>query len=256
MKKMTMKNNKMLQSSIAREREGKEYQCPIEDRALLQQMFQEINKATRSNVHYLAEMDAYNIRGAGEIVAKYISGFSSESVRGFLIPQMVADKIEDCDRLMLQMYRHFEASEEYIAKPGNPAPAHIYVRYDNEFKALKPKRLKMDLLALMRNPRNAVYLPLTVNMLASWRMPELLDVLITYSEEDRFTADNFGLCDTRDVCYYPPLDAMNRELKFIAINGLKYYQAQEAKAIVETFIKSDDKDIQDAAKKAYKAMEK
>jgi len=132
-------------------------------------MFGEINCCFGTNFHYLAEIDRFNIHGSGEIMAKYISSFPSETVRGFLIPQIVADRLKDADKLILQLYLHFKNSDEYIAKPEEPSPAHIYVRYDNAFKSLKPKRLQNELLKPAHDPRNAFYLPFTMRMLASWK---------------------------------------------------------------------------------------
>ena len=115
----------LLNDKIACEQNGTDFFCPSEDRRLLHKMFYEINHQTGSDIHYLAQIDSFIIPGAGRIVEKYILDFTSESVKCYLIPQMIADKITDCDKLLLQLYLHFRQSKEYISEPGQPAPAHI-----------------------------------------------------------------------------------------------------------------------------------
>ena len=72
--------SKVLVSSIEREKMGLAYICPKADRELLHKLLDEINKYAGTDYHYLAELDAFNISGAGSIVAKYITEFSSEGV--------------------------------------------------------------------------------------------------------------------------------------------------------------------------------
>ena len=87
----------LLNDKIACEQNGTDFFCPSEDRRLLHKMFDEINHQTGSDIHYLAQIDSFIIPGAGRIVEKYILDFTSESVKCYLIPQMIADKITDCD---------------------------------------------------------------------------------------------------------------------------------------------------------------
>lgn len=244
---------KVLNSGREREKNGTDYIYPKEDKKRLRRLLHEINRCAGTDYHYLAELDAFNIPGAGRIVAEYITGFSSESVKGYLIPQMVSDKIKDCDKLVLQLYMRFRSSDEYIARPGEPAPAHIYVRYDNAFRRLKPKRLAKDLLALAHSPRDAFYLPFTMRMLASWRMPEMKDLLFSYSSNDAFSAQDVGIYDSGKP-YFPSFEYMKRELIFTAVAGLKYYPAPDTKARIEAFMNSGDQDLRAAAERTWKAM--
>lgn len=250
-----MKYSKILIDSIECEKRGTDYICPKADKELLHGLLGEINSYAGTDFHYLAELDAFNISGSGNIIAKYITNFSSESVKGILIPQMVSDRIKDCDKLIIQLYLHFKSSNEYIARPGEPAPAHIYVRYDNAIKILKPKKFAKELLALAHNPRDAFYLPFTMRMLASWKMSEMKNLLISYSTDDCFTAQDVGIYDDEQQ-YFPPLESMKRELKFTAIDGLKYYPSAEVRDIITSFAKSADKDIKLAAKRTLKVLTK
>ena len=247
--------SEVLIDSIEREINGQDYICSKADKELLHKLLNEINSYAGTNFHYLAELDAFSISGAGNIVAKYITEFSSEDVKGYLIPQMVSDKIKDCDKLVLQLYMQFKLSDEYIAKPGEAAPAHIYVRYDNAFKVLKPKRLAKDLIELARSPRDAFYLPFTMRMLASWKMPEMQDLLLSYSTNDSFSAQDVGIYDSEQQ-YFPSLEFMKRELKFTAIAGLKYYPSAEVRGVIASLANSTDKDIKLAAKRTLIALTK
>lgn len=247
--------SKVLIDIIEREQKGLDYICPKADRELLHKLLDEINIYTGTNYHYLAELDAFNISGAGSIVAKYITEFSSEGIKGYLIPQMVSDKIKDCDKLVFQLYMHFRLSEEYIAKPGEPAPAHIYVRYDNAFKNLKPKRLAETLVELAHNPRDAVYLPLTMRMLASWKLPEMKNLLLSYAANDSISAQDVGIHDGEQV-FFPSVESIKRELTFTAINGLKYYPSAEVTDVITSLTSSSDKDIKLAAKRSLMALTK
>ena len=247
--------SKVLIACIEREKNGLDYICPKADKELLHKLLDDINRYAGTDYHYLAELAAFNIPGAGSIVAKYITEFSSEDVKGYLIPQMVSDKIKDCDKLIFQLYMQFRLSDEYIAKPGEPAPAHIYVRYDDAFRKLKPKRLAKDLMELAHSPRDAFYLPFTMRMLASWMMPEMKDLLLSYCAKDSFSAYDVGIYDDKQQ-YFPSFEFMKRELTFTAIYGLKYYPSEEASNIIMSLATSTDKDIKLAAKRTLIALTK
>lgn len=241
--------------SIEREKAGIDYCCTDADRATLRELFKEINAYAGTAIQYLAEIDALNLYGSGQIIARYITKLSSESVKSILIPQLVSDKVKDCDKLLLQLYLHFKASDEYISMPGFPAPAHIYVRYDNAFKALKPKRLKDDLIKLAHNPRDAFYLPFTMRMLASWKVPELKELLILYSSNSNITAQDVGIGENCDA-FLPPLAFIKRELRFIAIDGLKYYPSDNISEVIRQYITDSDPDIRAAAQRTLKVLSK
>lgn len=247
--------DKVLFDSIQSEKSGEDYCCFGEDRELLNELLAEINRAVGTKFRYLAELDNLTVKGSGVIVAKYIERLSSESVRAYLIPQIVCDKPTDCDKLILSLYRHFKESAEYISVPGEPSPAHIYVRYDNAFKDLKPKRIKDELAALVSAPRDAFYLPLTVRMLASWKIPELERLLIRYSESDNIAAAEIGLHEYDDG-RKPSLEFIKSQLRFSGIQGLKYYDSAESKAAIEQCLSDADVDIAAAARRVYRHLMK
>lgn len=245
--------NKILQDCIEREKAGTDYFCSESDKVILQDLLEEINKLAGTEFRYLAELDAYTISGAGEIIVRYIQRFSSESVRGYLLPQLVSNRVNDCDKTILKMYMHFKSSDEYLSKPGIPAPSHIYVRYDNAFKALRSKRIKDDLVKLAHCPRDAFYLPLTMRMLASWKVPEVETLLRSYSCASNITAHDIGISENGDT-FFPPLDYIKRELRFLGIDGLKHYPSDDTCAIIRQYLFDSDSDIRSAAKKTLKSL--
>lgn len=246
--------SKILFDKIEREKSGIDYCCSDEDRAVLQRMFNEINQNLGTNVCYLAEMDSFIFKGSGRIISEYISQISSETVKAYLIPQLVSDKITDCDKLLLQMYMQFRTSGEYISKAGDPAPAHIYTRYDNAFKTIKPKRIKSELLSLAQNPRDFFYLPFTMRMLASWKIPDLKTILIAYSDDQNITPINIGIEDCDSRCL-PPFTFIKREIRFTAIEGLKFYPSDDIRELMYSYLSDPDSVIRAMARKTLNTLE-
>lgn len=250
-----MYNNKVLLDSIDREKNGVDYFCQENDKIVLGKMIDKINKDCGTDFHFLAEIDAFNIPKSGAIMVQYLDQFRSESVRSYLIPQIVSDRVKDCAKIVLLSYLHFKYSDEYISAPDKPAPAQIYTRYDNAFRELKPKKLKEDLLSLAYNPRDAFYLPFTMRMLASWQLPDLERVFISYLDSASITHESVGF-PVLTGNYYPPLSFIRRELKFTAIDSLKYYPSKNTFELIRNCTKDSDKDICSAAKKTLSFLEK
>ena len=244
----------VLRDAIEREKAGEGYEYSKEDRKILDEVFKEINEAVGGNYHYLAEIDLLHIKGAGPIALKYIEKFSSEGVRAFLLPHIWSEVGKSSADIIYKLYLHFKKSEAYISKPNEPSPAFIYVRYDNAFMKLKPKKLKNELLDLIRNPRDAFYLPFTTRMLASWKMEQMEDLLISYLDSDNISNKNLGICT--DDKYYPSAEVIKRELKFTAITCLKYYPSVKNIELIKQYSEDADKDIRACAKKTLKAFSK
>ena len=243
----------VLVDSIEREKKGIEYIYSMQDKILLKELLTEVNSCLNTNLQYLAELDLLNIVGAGKIYVKWIDKFSSETIKSILLCQIALDKVKDSDLLAIQLYNKFKASNEYIAPKGTPAPAHIYTRYDNVFSKLKSKRIQNELLNLMKNPRDAFYLPFTMKTLASKKIPELKEILVFYSNDKNITSDMLGIDDCDN--YYPPMNFILRELKFSSIYGFRYYPTENVLNILNNFLNSFDTDIKDATRKTLKYIE-
>lgn len=250
-----MDNNNVILDSINREIKGVDYFCQDGDKILLEEMINRINDYCDTKFRFLAEIDAFNIPSSGRIMVQYIDQFQSESIRSYLIPQIVSDRVNECASIVLSSYLHFKNSEEYISAPGKPAPAQIYTRYDNAFRNLKPKKLKKDLLSLAYNPRDAFYLPFTMRMLASWHIPDLKNILISYVDSKSITHESVGLPEQSEK-YFPPLSFIRRELRFMAIDALKYYPSSSTLELIKSYINDPDKDTCYAAKKTLGVLEK
>lgn len=245
----------LLRLAIENELAGREYCYSEQDKELLQSMLEKINSHIGSDFHYLAELDMYCLHGIKEIVSRYINSFESESVKAYLLHHLTVDGGKEYAQLIYQLFIHFKASDEYIAIQGKPSPAHIYVRYDNAFRRLKPKRLKAELLALSRDPLDAFYLPFTMRMLASWKLPEMEEILLSYLDECRITGETLRLVPG-DEKYDDHLKFSRRELKFTAIHGLRYYPSEENIEIIKSFKNNVDDDISCAAKETLRYLEK
>lgn len=244
---------KVLSDCIEREKAGVDYICPAEDRKVLSEMINAINAEYGTNIQYLAELDAFHVFGAGNIVVQYIERFCSESVRAYLIPQLLLDKVKNSDTTILCMYQHFRESNEFISGPDKPSPAHIYTRYDAAFKKLKSKRISDDLLAIISSPRDAFYLPHTLKMLASWKLPELQKHLIHFLKPNAISLHDIGI-EADEHTYYPSYPSICRELKFSAIYGLTYYPSKETVDALSIYLCDTDVDIRSAANRAYKKV--
>ncbi len=250
-----MKYSKVLLDNIKDEINGVDYLCPEEDRRLLEKMFDEINSACGIRVRFLAEIDAFDINGSGAIMAKYIDNIQSESVRCYLLPQIVSDKVADSASLILKSYLHFKESDEYISLPNEPGSAHIYVRYDNAFRKLKPKAIKSELVKLAYYPRDAFYLPFTMRMLSSWKIPELEHLFLSYLDDSYVTNESLGF-PRQNQNYFPSASYIKRQLKFTAIACLKYYPSDDVLAKLNEYSECEDNDIKLAINKTMRAIQK
>ena len=251
-----MMNEKIIKENIEREKAGLDYYYEPNDRLLLDKMFREINEKLGTNIHYLAEVDAYNIHGAGEIMGRYFNLFYSDSIRAYLIPQLVTDKIPRCAEIALDAYLAFRSTSNRYFIPGGPSNAYIYVRYDNAFFRLKPKHIKNELVKLARDPMDAANLPMTMKMLASWRIPEIKNILLSYLDYEQVPPEAFGIYDISRPENVNLLQYYRRDLLFCAIFGLKYYPSKKTADMIQQLLCSSDKDIQAAAKKTAQYMEK
>ena len=238
--------NYLLKDAIRDEKEGVDYACSHHDRVLLNEMFKEINSSFNININYLAEMDKFYIKGSSEIIVKYLPKFSSHMVKACLSPQLVNDKIENCDTILLDLYLSFKNSNEYINEKTQLSPSYICVVHDNNFLKLKPKKIKQDLLRLIYDPIDRSNLPLTAQMLASWRLPELEDLFISHLQEFVST----GIIEYDEKTH--PLTFAQRQNIFTSINALKYFPSYQATEILTKYAKSFDENIAEAAEKTLK----
>lgn len=246
-------NKAVLEDQIRREVNRTAYITCDADASTLSEMLSEINLLGYS-FRYLAELIQCKISDkSSQVIENYINRFCCEGPRGYLVGKLDINK-RDNAMLIVDLYRHFQKSDVYIAAPGTPAPAHIYTRYDNAFFKLKTAKVDSELLSIILTPRDICYLPLASKMLASRNAFNLQEIIKWYHKSDCISASDIGLPDNCDRMNYPPLSYFQRQLKFIAISCLQYYPSQEALLLLTSCSASNDKDLAAAAKKSLRLL--
>lgn len=243
---------KFIQDQIYKEQHQIDYLYDSGDRALLQELFSCLNRTLGSDYHYLAEIAYQCVPGGSSIVQSFFDRFSSEGVRAYLLPQLLLDKPLSCDKAVYNGYLRFKNSDAYIAEKGTPAPAHIYASYDNAFKALKPKRLQNELICFANCPRDVVYLPFTMKMVASWRPPDFEKLIIRYLSATKMTQREFG----GSIDSLPNLDYMRKQVLFTAISCAAFYPSERIIELLQGFLNDEDENIRFSSQKALKKIEK
>lgn len=244
-----------LKNNIAKEMSYEDFIFSFEDEKVLHEMLKKIN-AKGYSFNFLAELEHFRIPNLGYIIGEHIFNFQSETTRAYLVTQMVIDKVNECDEVVLKLYNEFKNSKEYISPSGKPAPAHIYVRYDNAIKTLKPKRLCGALVDLVANPRDAFYLPATLQMLSSWKHAEIEKILLHYLNKENINPSDVGLPLSSTDMFYPSLEYIRSELRNAAITGLRYFPSEQNLATLEPFLHDTKKDVQLIAKKTIDKIKK
>lgn len=206
-----------------------------EDQAILSSLLHEINDRLGTSISTFAELASLHLHGCGEIVAKYILLFSSESAKMELLHHMVYDRIDHCGDLLLHLYKHYLQSKATISD--------VLCReefYDNAFWRLKSKRIANDLLELIRDPANAYALPLTLKMLSSWKYPCLLECLLGFVDFD-------NSCEADHLKAYHNYHFICRELRISALSCLRYYPNPEVLTLLNEYANDIDSDIRKCA---------
>lgn len=244
----------VLTSFIEKEIAHEEYIYNDHDEKLLNCMLKELNTIGYS-FRYLAEFESCTIPSISAIVRKYIYQFSDISTQVYLLYPAIADRNACCADLTLDLYRTFKVSKYYIPSAGQPAPAHICCRLDQGFRKLKPKNHKMELTTLVSCPRDAHYLPFTVQMLASWKIPQIRDLLCFYMNSNNITLDSVGLTESSGE-FYPSLSYIKNSLRFTAIHGLRHFPSEEVVSILSACLQENNSDIVAAANRSLAFIQK
>ena len=243
----------VLRDLIEDEKNFDDYIFNDADQLILKKMLNEINKLNRFRYHfrYLAELDGNIIIGAGDIVLKYINEFQSESTRAYLIEQLVCNNVDDCDKIVLDLYKHFKASTEYRINYENGIPTHIAARYDNAFCKLKPARIVGDLIILIDCPADIFYLPFTIQFLSKRKDNRIKETLFYYLNHNDTIYDYFK---EKCQCTDEQLSYIVKQIQCIAINSLRYFPEPPTIKLIEHFLSSEDKDVVMLAQKVLRQM--
>lgn len=246
----------LLQYAIEREESRKGYVYNEHDARVAKKMLKEIRKLGYP-VHYVAELDMCRINGISSILERYIHLFQSECTRAYLLDNLIEDKPADCDKLVLSLYRHFRGLPDTEPILANRTSAFICFRYDHAFHKLKSRRIKHELLEIVKSPENADEFAFTFQMLASWKMPEMETLSKHYLlHGSSITAAEFGLTHPDENFLTVRLPLIQQELRFRGIGGLRYFPSEENIALLRPLLDDASKDIRLAAASSLEKMQK
>lgn len=245
----------LLKLSIEEEKAGKAYTCSEEDNELIESLIKDINNFAGTDFHYLMELFYHTIDGVGEIVARYMKLLKSETVKAYLLFQIVHSKLKDKDRIIYDLYVNFKKSDEYTDTKTQPTSAFIFVQYDNAFKKLKPKKLKSELVELAKCPRDVLNLPLTMRMISTWGISEMDKLFLRYFDDASITSDLLGVVvqSEEDERRF---QLMKNELLYTAMNVLACYPSEANRQTIKKYTYDSNMNISSAAKKQLRKIEK
>ena len=254
---------RVLADSIIQERDGTAYTFAGNDQLVLKQMCDEINETFPDypyKFHYLSEISMINLPvGASTILLKYIYQFESESCRSVLFPSIIVDKMEkdvkkNLDRIIMDLYHHFRESPYYIAPPESGRSAHIYLGYDNALKRVVSPKIFPELVDLMKFPRDAYILSLTLRKIVrKWAPKELGKIMAAHLMNKNVTRADVGLPE--EGKYYPSLETIVDQVAFNAIDCLQFYPSEENLRIILDYTNTPYKALAEFAQKHAKLME-
>ena len=223
---MVKKNfDRVLLDNIDLEEKFESFVYNVEDRKTVSLMLKEINTIHKTEYFYLSELLFEKAIAIGDIILKYIWEIKSVSTKAYLVPLILVDKkIKNKDSIFLELYKEFKNSNEYISLPGCPSPAHIYVRYDNAFSSISIKNVVDEIVLLLSCPRDAFYLPLTLQKLSKAKNKDVYQLLCKYSSANNLCAEDFNLPVYSNGLYYPSYEYMKNQLVSISNMFLKHYK--------------------------------
>ena len=238
----------LYKDDLKKEKEGTIWQSTIIDREILKSMFAELKNVYGYDLHYIVDLDFFWYKDAEGIFYKYVGDFQSETTRALIIRQLAHNKRKDTAEIIYDWYLHFKNSSYYISKPGRPSADWEALQYDHAFCKLKSKRIKNKLLQLSYYPRDAYYLPFTMKMLGSWKIPEMEERFLSYLEGRGITKETLGLPED-DSDYGPNYEWIKRQLFFRGMDILRYFPSEKNKNLISGYLNDPDRDIREAAER-------
>lgn len=248
------KDNFLLDLAIEDEVTGISYFKNSYDKQLLKQLFFEINNQNGTNYRYVAQLDFLKIDNINHIIMKYIDEFNSEHIRVILVKQLFLGDDFEKEDLAIKYYNKFKESKEYISEIGEPSPRKIVTIYDNLFSSFCSKKEKVKLLEIIKNPRDAYYLPLTMKMLTLLKTEEIKNILLKFLNSSFITRKIGSIY--KDEGYDPSLSIIKYELTIMSIDGLKYYHTEEVCNIIAKYENDKNHEIQKHAIKTLSYLKK
>lgn len=248
------KDNFLLDLAIEDEITGVSYFKNSYDKQLLKQLLFEINSQHGTNYRYLAQLDFIKMENINHIIIKYLDEFKSEHIKVILLKQLFLGNDFEKEDLTIKYYNKFKESKEYISEIGEPAPNKIITIYDNLFSNFSSKKDKIKLLDIIKNPRDAYYLPLTVKMLSLLKNDEIKEILLKFLNSS-FVSRKIGTL-YKDENYDPSLPIIKHKLLLMSIEYLKYFSTDEVYNALKKYENDKNLEIQRLAIKTIKHIKK
>ena len=207
-----------------RRRKKPEYQ---HDYALIDDMIEEIRQLGY-NVKYYTDIISYSIIRTEivEVILKYIDRFENRGFTAELVSSIGNKNNKHITARIIELYN--SEYSDFDVKNQRP---HLSVFFDNAFNRLKDKRYIDDYIGWLADPEIAVLLPVTMYMLARWKLPEAQELFIRY-------------LDYED----------NDSIVTLSIKALSYYKDEESKELIRSMQESENAKISEFARLVYAKM--
>jgi hypothetical protein len=191
----------------------------------------------------------FSIPGAGEIVAKYINKIKSEYAKARLLYLLVEDKVENCEKIVMNCFYGFRASNQYFADLSSWV-MHIFSIqisgwYCWAIDHILNKKLASELIELAKNPTDIVVLAPTYRTIARKYHPAELESIMT-----KHLIDSNKLAEKYDNVMY----AHTIETPILgAMNCLVHFPSQKNIELISTYFNCPSSNV---AKHAQKCIDK
>ena len=196
------------------------------DQKIMNEMIREINAAGGTKLRGFSDAIDHYAPGAADIVAGYVHQFASHSIRSSLLFHIVGNRTysckpaKNCEDILWDLYTQYRASTEF---PDNVTS----LEFDNAYMRVKPKKLLAEMISLAQNPVDFCWMPLTMRMLASLKIPVIGELLEHYFDHPEVIRAGLEASCTPDLYGEEELQRKLRRRAdtgyYTAIAGLKYY---------------------------------
>jgi hypothetical protein len=210
-------------STIEHEIEWRNDKVNEHDVSMMDELLKEINEL---GYEYKYEADLIcrdlNDKRIINILKKFIGKFKDEGISAELVGVIGIKGFNDVTEIVINNY--IDSSIQTKFRQG--------VFYDNALYNISDKRYISEYINFLKNEQNATNLPLTMLMIAKWRVEDAKHLFVKY------------------------LSKTDSVLGFTAIEALSYYNDPTLINCLEPLLKSSNKDIVRAVKKSIKKLNK
>lgn len=217
--------NFLYKQSIVDELEDRKKTQFKKDYEIIDSMIKDINQLGY-DLKYETDlrMRTFNDKSLISIYKKYYLQFHNYGIAEDLLSMIDKKGFYESIPLVINLYEKIKRQEGL----------HQIASCDNAFANIKDKSSISVFLNYLTNEEDAIRLPLTMLMLAKWAIPDAKEYFLKYLENS------------------------NRELVFVALESLSYYDDLDnaIRGAIAKKLTSSDKDIVQATKRALKRLDK